>query len=168
MYSCEDELKPSSLRNCRVNYDLSCARARTMLEPFQAINITWDMMIDHTGVFLAIDSRTNKLHLLRSPNLSSDLPWFTNHDKERIQNLLNEETPGSILLPINREDSSISRCIKYKKYPVISFCQKADRIDILWPSAQDYTYNATDYTINKNLWLTKENQAWFRGEDMLL
>eukprot|EP01041_Mallomonas_annulata_P005563 gene5563-11194_t len=121
-------------------------------------------MSNHIGGFLAIDHRNKKVKILFTQNYKDGTGWFNIKDRGRIESIMKEDNLPSIILPINRLDSSISKSEHMKRHPMVGFCQKRDNIDILWPSSHYYgSFNVIDYTPNKNIWLSKENKAWFRG-----
>ena len=164
--SCNGEKKEeTALHECLRRHALSCNLAKRMIEPFRVNKLNWKMLRDHNGIFLVIDhNRAKFLRFFRSTNFTSDtLGWFTKQDEDRINIIMTEESLPSIILPLNIDDSSVSNS-KYLNYPVISFCQKDQNIDILWPSSQDYSYNTRDYKVTRRRWLSKLNKAWFRGD----
>ena len=155
------------LNNCHKQYASTCTLARRMVEPFRVTNITWDMMKHHKGYFLLINSNLKKLKLLKSKGFFHKAGFMANgsDDQQQLRIVVDEAQLPSILIPLNSYDSSVGESELFHKTPVISFCQKNENIDILWPSVHDLNrYNPTDYIINETHWLSKQDKAWFRGK----
>ena len=148
--------------HCHTTYELSCNLAIKAIEPFRTSRINRDMINDHHGsLFIIIDHRTRQQYILRPPNAAGG--WFNGHDGQILKEISGRSALPSMILPMNPEDSSISKSSDLIRKYVISFCQKGQNIDILWPSSQFHGYPVEDYTINKTEWLIKQNKAWFRG-----
>eukprot|EP01041_Mallomonas_annulata_P008364 gene8364-17231_t len=141
-----------------------------MLEPFRSSNISWESFLSIVTsepkhyFFLVIDHKTKKSNIYSMS--SEDGSWFNADYHRQVEKLfLNNTLRQSLIIPINRWDWSFLP-MKSNAYPspILSFCQKQDDVDVLWPCGQYHnTFSLSDYTLNKTEWLKKKNIAWFRG-----
>eukprot|EP01041_Mallomonas_annulata_P001116 gene1116-2175_t len=141
-----------------------------MLEPFRFSNISWESFLSVVRsepthyFFLVVDHQTKKSNIY---SMSSEYgSWFSGDDHRRVERLFaNKTLHYSLIIPINRWDwSFLPMQAQAYPSPILSFCQRQDDVDVLWPSGQYYeTFSLPDYTLNKTEWLLKKNKAWFRG-----